>query len=66
MTTILSQTYTTLVSLTSALDNPVTITDSGLLEAGLSATISSSTPWTITNYGIVSGWGFLCSLPAPW
>ncbi len=57
MTTILSQTYTTLVSLTSALDNPVTITDSGLLEAGLSATISSSTPWTITNYGIVSGSG---------
>ena len=56
MTRIISGTSISLVTLSVASDNPLTITATGLLEAGLFAANYAS-PWMITNNGTIAGSG---------
>jgi preprotein translocase subunit YajC len=55
MSKTITTTYTTGVTLSSAGDNPTTITSTGYLEQGLQVTYAG--PWQVANYGTVEGSG---------
>ncbi len=57
MTVYLSQTYTSVVVLSGAADNPATIGAAALLRSGLYADSLSAAAWTVTNAGSVLGSG---------
>src|SRR5689334_17917172 len=48
----IAATYTSLLTLTNAADNPVYVTATAALNAGLYG--SPGTDWTITNYGVIA------------
>ena len=57
MTHTISTTSASLVTLSGTIDNPTTITGTGLLSGGLYAAFLNGSDWTITNSGIVQGAG---------